>query len=125
MSALQKMRGPLKLIEDFREKQKVVAKSGQALEKVREKQKQLLLQIKATRNPTAQMRREFDRAHAAATRLQKTHARKRQELNALRAGLRQAGVATSKLASEERRLAADADRATTALGPAGGENEAA
>ncbi|KEP69637.1 tail protein [Thioclava dalianensis] len=116
MGRLQKMRGPLKLIEDFRKQQQVVGKSGQALEQARERVRQLKHAITTTRQPSAQMRREFDRARAAAGRLEAQHQRNRRTLSGLRGQLRETGVNMGDLSGEERRLAGSIDRVTTAFG---------
>jgi len=116
MSRLQGLRGPLRLIEDFRKQQDVVRRSGIAMEAAREKQRRLLAAIRATRNPTAQMRREFERARATADRLEQQHQQNRRALSGLQGQLRQAGVNTGDLAGEQRRLAGALDGATTAFG---------
>ncbi len=116
MSRLQGLRGPLRLIEDFRKQQDVVRRSGVAMEAAREKQRRLLAEIRATRNPTAQMRREFERARATADRLEQQHQQNRRALHGLQVKLREAGVNTGGLAGEQRRLAGALDGATTAFG---------
>lgn len=116
MARLQGLRGPLKLIEDFRKQQEVVRKSGAALEVAREKQRRLLAEIKATRHPTAQMRREFDRARASADRLEQQHQNNRRALRGLQGQLRRAGVNTGDLAGEQRRLAEALESSTSAFG---------
>ncbi len=116
MSRLQGLRGPLRLIEDFRKQQDVVRRSGIAMEAAREKQRRLLAEIRATSNPTAQMRREFERARATADRLEQQHQQNRRALSGLQGQLRQAGVNTGDLAGEQRRLAGALDGATTAFG---------
>jgi TP901 family phage tail tape measure protein len=104
MKGLQNLRGPLKMIDDFRRQQQAVRESGTALAKAREKVRQLGAALKATKNPTAQMRAEFDRARTAAARLEAKHDSQRRKLAQLHAGLRQAGVNTANLAGEQRRL---------------------
>lgn len=116
MSRLQGLRGPLRLIEDFRRQQQVVSQSGEALERARERVRQLQHAITTTRNPTAQMRREFERARATADRLEQQHQQNRRALSGLQGQLRQAGVNTGDLAGEQRRLAGALDGATTAFG---------
>ena len=116
MGRLQKMRGPLKLIEDFRKQQQVVGKSGEALDRARERVRQLQHAITTTRQPTVQMRREFDRARSTAGRLEEQHQRNRRALSGLRGQLRETGVNMGDLSGEERRLAGSVDRATTAFG---------
>lgn len=111
MGRLQGLRGPLRLIDDFRRQQTVVRSSGEAMEAARERVRQLQHAIKTTHNPTAQMRREFERARAAAARLEEKHQQNRRALHGLQGQLRAAGVKTNDLAGEQRRL-------TDALGAA-------
>ena len=111
MGRMQDMRGPLRLIEDFRRQQAVVRKSADALDGANEKTRQLLATIRATENPTAAMRREFDRARTAAGRLEEKHRRNRAELRGLQGQMQSAGVNTSDLAGEQRRLASALDEA--------------
>lgn len=116
MTGLQNLRGPLKLIEDFRKQQGVVRRSGEALDAAREKQRRLLSEIRATNRPTAQMRREFDRARTATERLEDKHAQHRRTLAGLKGQLRDAGVNTGDLAGEQQRLVGSVDRVTAAFG---------
>lgn len=116
LSRLQGLRGPLKLIDDFKKQKVVVDKSARALAESRERVRQLEETIRTTKNPTAQMRREFDRARTAASRLEETHKRNRTTLGGLKTQMQRAGVDTSDLASEQRRLAGALDRGTTAFG---------
>ena len=116
MVRLQGIRGPLKLIADFKKTKETVNKSGAALDAARDKVRRLAHQIKTTKNPTQQMRTEFDRARRSAERLETTHKRNRAALSGLHGGLRKAGVNTSKLAGEERRLAGALDRSNAAMG---------
>ncbi|MCG3266122.1 phage tail tape measure protein [Yoonia sp. I 8.24] len=111
MGRLQNLRGPLRLIEDFRRQQQVVRASGETLNAARERVRQLQHAITTTRNPTARMRREFERARTAAARLEEKHAQHRRTLGGLQGQMRSAGVNTADLAGEQRRL-------TTALGAA-------
>ncbi|NIZ11097.1 phage tail tape measure protein [Pseudooceanicola sp. HF7] len=116
MGRLQQMRGPLKLIEDFRKQQGVVRDSGAAMEQAREKVRQLRREITATANPTAQMRREFARARDAAERLEQKHGQNRQTLRGLQKQLTTAGVNLRDLSGEQRRLTGALDQGTTAFG---------
>lgn len=111
MGRLQGMRGPLRMIEDFRRQQTVVRGSGDALDAANEKTRQLLATIRATKNPTAAMRREFERARGTAGRLEEKHRRNRAELRGLQSQMQSAGVDTSDLSGEQRRLAGALDAA--------------
>lgn len=116
MGRLQGLRGPLRLIEDFRRQQKVVRASGEAMQRARERVRQLQAAIKSTRNPTAQMRREFDRARASAGRLEEKHRQNRRALSGLQGQMRSAGVDTRDLAGEQRRLTKALGASNTAFG---------
>jgi len=116
MGGLQRMRGPLRMIEDFRRQQSVVRQSGEAMARARERVRQLQQAIRTTRNPTSQMRREFERARSAADRLEQSHRRNRAALNGLHGQLREAGVNTADLTGEQRRLAGSLDTATASFG---------
>lgn len=111
MGRMQGLRGPLRMIEDFRRQQDVVRGSANALDAANEKTRQLLATIRATKNPTAAMRREFERARATAGRLEEKHRRNRAELRGLQSQMQTAGVDTSDLAGEQRRLAGALDAA--------------
>ena len=111
MGRMQGLRGPLKMIEDFRRQQAVVRGSADALDAANEKTRQLLATIRSTKNPTAAMRREFERARTAAGRLEEKHRRNRAELRGLQGQMQAAGVDTSDLAEEQRRLAGALDAA--------------
>ncbi|MBB5515756.1 TP901 family phage tail tape measure protein [Rubricella aquisinus] len=115
MGQLQSLRGPLRLIEDFNRQRQVVTRSGHALEASRERVRQLMATIRATRNPTAQMRAELERARAASDRLEQQHRRNRSALHGMQVGLRDAGVNTGDLAGEQRRLAAALNTATASF----------
>ncbi|WP_052265145.1 phage tail tape measure protein [Ruegeria sp. ANG-R] len=115
LGRLQGIRGPLKLIEDFKKKRDAVEKSANALSRAQERVRQLKAEIRATKNPTEKLRREFDAARKTADRLAKSHNRNREQLGGLRNQLRGAGVDTNDLASDERRLATALDRGTSAF----------
>ncbi|WP_068305272.1 phage tail tape measure protein [Pararhodobacter sp. CCB-MM2] len=116
LGRLQNLRGPLRLIEDFRTQQVVVRESGVALQRARERVRELQHAIRTTRQPTAAMRREFQQARNAAERLEQRHAQNRRTLAGLQTQLRQAGVNTADLAGEQNRLVGSIDRVTTAFG---------
>ncbi len=111
MGRMQGLRGPLRMIEDFRRQQDVVRGSANALDAANEKTRQLLATIRATKNPTAAMRREFERARTTAGRLEEKHRRNRAELRGLQSQMQSAGVDTADLAGEQRRLAGALDAA--------------
>ncbi|MBT9383336.1 phage tail tape measure protein [Pseudooceanicola sp. CBS1P-1] len=116
MGRLQQMRGPLRLIEDFRKQQAVTRESAASLDRARERVRQLKLEITTTANPTQALRREFDSARRAADRLEQKHGQNRATLRGLQSQLEQAGVKTRDLAGEQARLSAALDQGTTAFG---------
>ena len=115
MGRLQDLRGPLRLIEDFKSAQSTFSQSEAAVRKSRQRLKELRAEINATENPTKKMTQEFDRAQRAAERMRRTHERNKTELSALQGKLRSAGINTGDLAGEQRRLSNDLDRASGAF----------
>lgn len=115
MKGMQNLRGPLKMIDDFNKQKRVVKDSSEALAQANKKVGQLLRTIKATKNPTAKMRREFDKARSSAARLEDRHRGNRRALHALQVKLRSAGVNTADLAGEQRRLAEALNKSTGAF----------
>ena len=113
---LENLRGPLKLIEDFKKQKEVVSASANALAKAQSKVHALKSEILRTKNPTAQMRREFERARKAADRMETTHRRNRTALHGMQKGLRDAGVDARHLARDQDRLARFLNSATSAFG---------
>lgn len=117
MGKLQAIRGPLRLIEDFRKQQSVVAKSGIELDRAKDRVKRLHQQIVAAKSPSAALRREFERARGASARLADSHHRNRQAMHRMLVEMRDARVDTSRLADEEQRLAGALRAGTAAMGP--------
>jgi hypothetical protein len=111
MAGLQKLRGPLRLIQDYKALQSTFGKSEAALRRARERVAELRREMRATENPTKGMVRGFERAKRAAERLRLAHDKNGTALTGLRSKLRLAGVNTGDLAGEQLRL-------TTALGTA-------
>lgn len=104
MGRLQGLRGPLRMIEDYKAAQSTFDRSAVALRRSREKIAELRREMRATANPTKKMAQEFDRAKRAAERLRLAHEKNGTELAGLRGKLRSAGVNTGDLAGEQRRL---------------------
>lgn len=113
MKRIQSIRGPLKQIEDFRKQKKAVSASSDALSRAKEKQKQLLSEIRKAHQPSAKLRREYDRQRTAVDRLKAANERNRIQLGRVRDGLRGAGVNTSRLSDEQDRLSTSLNKATT------------
>ncbi|TRD16977.1 phage tail tape measure protein [Palleronia caenipelagi] len=116
LSRLQDLRGPLRLIEDFQAAKRKVAETSAALAAARDRLRRAQGALSGGGTVTAQMRREFETARRGVERLEDVHERHRRNLGQLRGALREAGVNTSNLAGEQRRLATELGGATTAFG---------
>jgi TP901 family phage tail tape measure protein len=115
LGQLQEMRGPLKLIQDFKTVQGTLRKSGKSLADARERVRKLTQEIKNTKNPTAKMRREFDKARSSAKSLERRHLKNREALSSLRTQLQSAGVDMSRLAEVESKLSRAVDASAGAF----------
>lgn len=104
MRGLQNLRGPLKMIDDYKRAHSVFGKSEAALDKQRKTVAELRRELRATERPTKKMTQDFERAQRAAERLRLAHDKNGQELTSLRGKLKTAGVNTGDLAGEQRRL---------------------
>ena len=116
LSSLQGIRGPLRLIDDFKAAQKKVGEVSRDLAAARERLRDAQNRLNAGGKVTDQMRREFERARGSVERLTQAHERQRRKLGQIRTDLGAAGVNTSDLAGEQQRLAGSVDRVTTAMG---------
>ena len=116
MSRLQDMRGPLKLIEDFKSAQQKAGDMARTLVAARERLRNAQNRLNSGGRITQSMRREYEAARSDVDRLTAAHERQRRKVGQLRRSLQEAGVNTSNLAGEQRRLAGALDGATTAFG---------
>ncbi|TDE34113.1 phage tail tape measure protein, partial [Antarcticimicrobium sediminis] len=116
MSRLQNIRGPLKMIEDFKTAQQKAGETAAALAKARERMRRAQNSMASGGPVTAQMRREFEEARRNVERMQGLHDRHRRKLGTLRTSLKEAGVNTTNLTGEQNRLSAALDGTTTAIG---------
>lgn len=112
MKGLQKLRGPLKMIEDFKKLQAETDQSREAFERQKTEVRRLRTEMKKVEKPTAKMRREFEKAQKKAERLRGAYQKHRGTLSGMNTKLREAGVNTGDLAGEQRRLSNAVDRAT-------------
>jgi hypothetical protein len=115
MSRLQAMRGPLRMIEDYKSAQSTFSQSEAALRRAREEVAKMRRDMRATETPTKKMVQDFDRAKRAAERLRLAHEKNASALTQLRGKLRSAGVNTGDLASEQHRLTSALGAANTAF----------
>lgn len=115
MGGLQKLRGPLLLIQDYKKAQSTFSKSEIELEKSRVQLKKLRTEMKATSEPTKKMVRDFDRAQKAAEKLRLSHVKNKTELAQLQGKLRSVGVNTGDLAGEQGRLTSKLNSANAAF----------
>ncbi|MFQ1047126.1 phage tail tape measure protein [Avibacterium paragallinarum] len=103
-SGLNKLKKQEKTIEQFKQLQSEINQSNQSLVNAREKANQLAKQYNATAAPTAKMRKEMEKAYREVHKLALKQKEQRQRLNGLRIKLKESGINTSKLASEQTKL---------------------
>lgn len=115
MSKLEKLRGPLKLIDDFRGAEAAVAENSAELEKARKKLRDLGRDLASVEHPTDQMRESFTQARREVMGLEKSLKRKNAALDVSRSALKSAGLDTANLADEQRRLRRAMDNAAPAF----------
>ncbi|MFV0384873.1 phage tail tape measure protein [Paracoccus sp. (in: a-proteobacteria)] len=113
---LQKMRGPLSLIEDFRTAQAKTDQARMAFERQKAEVRRLREEIGRTERPTLAMSRAFEQARGKAERLRSAHQRHLAGLRDMGGRLREAGIDTADLGGAQRRLADALDVATSAFG---------
>jgi TP901 family phage tail tape measure protein len=115
MSRLQDMRGPLKLIEDFRTAKAKANQYADALVQAQERLRRAKKKLSSGGQITDSMRREFEAAKRNVNKMHSLHERHRRKLGALRTDLKEAGVDTSNLKAEQNRLATALDNAAPAF----------
>lgn len=96
-------------LQAFEELKQKTNNTSQALNQARERVQRLHQELQrgsAGRNARQmdELRQQYERARRAADSLQRTHTGQRQRLSALNNELREAGINTSQLASEQQRL---------------------
>lgn len=101
-------------LQKFRELKTAAKGNADALEAAQQRARTLAQAIAGTDKVTRAMRREFAAATAEVNRLKDAQARGGAELQQLRARLRAAGVDTTKMASEQRRLKTEIATTTAA-----------
>lgn len=102
-------------VEGFRKTSGQLAVTGQALKKAKQEAAELAIQFKATEKPTRAQTQVMESAKRAAAELQLKYNGLRQSVQRQRLELRQAGINTRTLSSDERRLKASVNEATASL----------
>ncbi len=116
LSQMQEMRGPLKLIGDFKKLQAESDRSRAAFDRQKAEVRRLREEMRKVERPTAKMQRDFESARNKSERLRQSHERHKRDLATLNGKLKEAGVNTANLGAEERRLARTVDRLSTSFG---------
>lgn len=115
LGRLQKLRGPLRLIEDFKKLHAENQKTTGALDAARKNLRDLGRDLMSVSRPTDEMRKKYQAARREVTRLERAADRSVKALETSRRALKGAGIDASNLASEQRRLSAAVDAATPAF----------
>lgn len=102
-------------VEGFRKTSGQLAVTGQALKKAKQEAAELAIQFKATEKPTRAQAQVMESAKHAAAELQLKYNGLRQSVQRQRLELRQAGINTRTLSSDERRLKTSVNEATASL----------
>lgn len=102
-------------VEGFRKTSGQLAVTGQALKKAKQEAAELAIQFKATEKPTRAQAQVMESAKRAAAELQLKYNGLRQSVQRQRLELRQAGINTRTLSSDEHRLKASVNEATASL----------
>lgn len=105
LGQLQKLRGPVKLIEDFRKAESQLGKSATKMKAAKSRAKELGQAFKNATRPTAKMRVELERAQSAARKASSEFKANRAALRGNRKALKTAGISVKNLADKERELA--------------------
>lgn len=102
-------------IEGFRKLQSQTAVVGHNMAAAQDRVRQLAQQIQATESPTKAMTKAFEAARREAGQLSTQHQEMTQRVQRQRDALNDAGLATTALASHQRRLKGEVQSTTAAL----------
>lgn len=102
-------------IDAFAKLKKEVTASEAAWKKATATVGILAREIAASENPTKKQTNAFNRAKKSASSLKTAYEKNRLALNSMRKGLAKAGVNTTKLASEQKKLKVEVDRSREAI----------
>ncbi|ADE14179.1 hypothetical protein Nhal_1006 [Nitrosococcus halophilus Nc 4] len=92
------------LIDQFRRQRTALQGATEALDKAKERTRQLALEMRNTENPSRSLQNQFERSRQTVRRLSQAEQDQRVELQRLRGSLQQAGLSTRNLADGQIRL---------------------
>ncbi|TLP42685.1 phage tail tape measure protein [Cohaesibacter sp. CAU 1516] len=115
LGQLQKLRGPVKLIEDFRKAESHLGKSATKMRTAQQRAKELGQAFKNATRPTTKMRVELERAQSAARKASSEFKANRAALRDNREALKTAGISVKNLADKERELASAVGKVNSRL----------
>ncbi|WP_114009600.1 phage tail tape measure protein [Cohaesibacter intestini] len=115
LGQLQKLRGPVKLIEDFRKAESQLGKSATKMRTAQQRAKELGQAFKNATRPTAKMRVELERAQSAARKASSEFKANRAALRGNREALKTAGISVKNLTDKERELASAVGKVNSRL----------
>ncbi len=108
--ALEKARGPVKLIKDFKKQNEALKKATEAYRKAGEDAARLREKIASVSRPTKRMMEDLRRLRERLGDTGRKMREQQKAVNALLPGLRRAGVDIGRMAEQERRLQHQFDR---------------
>jgi len=113
--ALQRARGPVKLIDDLRKQNAQLSAARQRWQQATERVRALAREMQAATRPSAALRREYEQAQRAVRSAAAAFDRQKTATLRVKHALEQAGVDVRRLTSEERRLREQAASANRVL----------
>ena len=102
-------------VEHFKKLKIANRDTNKELAESKEKASRLGHELANTANPSAKLRREFEKARKQVKRLETQQTSQRENLNLLRGTLRQASISTRNLGEDQRRLQQQTQQATAAM----------
>lgn len=102
---------PLRQVNFARDLERDLEASGKAVQQAKQRLSELQAELIRTDSPTERLKQSFKEAAAELQKLQRTEAMQTNQLSRMRAELAGAGVDTSRLAAEQRRLNAEMSKA--------------
>lgn len=102
---------PLRQVNATRELEASLEATGKRVQQAKQRLSELQAELIRTDNPTERLKQSFKEAAAELQKLQRTEALQTNQLSRMRAELAGAGVDTSRLAAEQRRLNSEMSKA--------------
>jgi tape measure domain-containing protein len=102
---------PLRQVNATRELEASLEATGKRVQQAKQRLSELQAELIRTDSPTERLKQSFKEAAAELQKLQRTEAMQTNQLSRMRAELAGAGVDTSRLAAEQRRLNAEMSKA--------------